>query len=181
VARQVLSDLVGHERAEGCSVSPSNRQSMQKAMGCPSRPEAAPCCRTGVSHSSYKEGVHQRLIRAGIDLTKNVFRVDDVELAEEPMRRKKLSRTDTLKALGERINPNCEIGMAVWGSAHDLAPMMIKGTDCQPNQATAECRCERFDKESCLTTIARYAVMVNRSNQRWENPKMSRQKDPKRE
>ena len=62
-----------------------------------------------------------KLIRVGVDLAKNVFQVHGVDRTEKPIWRKKLSRADWLKALLERIEPGCEIGMEACGSAHHWA------------------------------------------------------------
>ena len=59
-----------------------------------------------------------KLIRVGVDLAKNVFQVHGVDRTEKPVWRKKLSRGDWLKALLERIEPGCEIGMEACGGAH---------------------------------------------------------------
>jgi transposase len=52
-----------------------------------------------------------KLIRVGVDLAKNVFQVHGVDRTEKAVWRKKLSRADWLKALLERIETGCEIGM----------------------------------------------------------------------
>jgi len=62
-----------------------------------------------------------KLIRVGVDLAKNVFQVHGVDRSEKPVWRRKLSRTDWLKALLERIEPGCEIGMEACGGAHHWA------------------------------------------------------------
>jgi transposase len=62
-----------------------------------------------------------KLIRVGVDLAKNVFQVHGVDRTEKPVWRRKLSRTDWLKTLLERIEPGCEIGMEACGSAHHWA------------------------------------------------------------
>jgi transposase len=66
-----------------------------------------------------------KLIRVGVDLAKNVaknvFQVHGVDRTEKPVWRKKLSRTDWLKALLTRIEPACEIGMEACGGAHHWA------------------------------------------------------------
>jgi transposase len=62
-----------------------------------------------------------KLIRVGVDLAKNVFQVHGVDRTEKPVWRRKLSRADWLKALLERIEPGCEIGMEACGGAHHWA------------------------------------------------------------
>jgi transposase len=62
-----------------------------------------------------------KLIRVGVDLAKNVFQVHGVDRTEKLVWRKKLSRGDWVKALLERIEPGCEIGMEACGGAHHWA------------------------------------------------------------
>ena len=62
-----------------------------------------------------------KLIRVGVDLAKNVFQVHGVDRAEKPVWCRKLNRADWLKALLERIEPGCEIGMEACGGAHHWA------------------------------------------------------------
>jgi len=62
-----------------------------------------------------------KLIRVEVDLAKNVFQVHGIDCTEKHVWRKKLSRTNWLKALLERIEPGCEIGMKARGGAHHWA------------------------------------------------------------
>jgi transposase len=62
-----------------------------------------------------------KLIRIGVDLAKNVFQVHGVDRFEKPVWRKKLNRTEWLKAVLERIEPGCEIGMEACSGAHHWA------------------------------------------------------------
>jgi transposase len=68
-----------------------------------------------------KEGVHHEAYPRGVDLAKNVFQVHGGDRTEKPVWRRKLSRADWLKALLERIEPGCEIGMEAYGGAHHWA------------------------------------------------------------
>ena len=62
-----------------------------------------------------------KLIRVGVDLAKNVFQVHGVDRSEKPVWRRKLSRANWLKALLERVEPGCEIGMEACAGAHHWA------------------------------------------------------------
>ena len=62
-----------------------------------------------------------KLIRIGVDLAKNVFQVHGVDRFEKPVWRKKLGRTDWLKAVLGNIAPGGEIGMEACAGAHHWA------------------------------------------------------------
>lgn len=52
-----------------------------------------------------------QLIRVGVDLAKNVFQLHCVDRSEKTAWRRKLVRGDWIKALLDKIEPGCEIGM----------------------------------------------------------------------
>jgi transposase len=62
-----------------------------------------------------------KLIRVGVDLAKNVFRVHGVDRHEKAVWRRKLTRENWLKVLLETVEPDCEIGMESCGGAHHWA------------------------------------------------------------
>ena len=62
-----------------------------------------------------------KLIRAGVDLAKNVFQVHGVGRNERAVWCRKLSRENWLKVLLETVEPGCEIGMESCGGAHHWA------------------------------------------------------------
>ncbi len=62
-----------------------------------------------------------KIIRVGVDLAKNVFQVHGVDRQEKPAWRRKLNRAEWLKALLEKIELGCEIGMEACGGAHHWA------------------------------------------------------------
>ena len=62
-----------------------------------------------------------KLIRVGVDLSKQVFQVHGVDRHEQAVWRRKLSRGDWLKSLLKSIEPGCVIGMEACGGAHHWA------------------------------------------------------------
>jgi len=62
-----------------------------------------------------------KIIRAGVDLAKNVFQVHGVDRQEKPVWRRRLDRAEWLKVLLRTIEPGCEIGMEACGGAHHWA------------------------------------------------------------
>ena len=62
-----------------------------------------------------------KLIRVGVDLSKQVFQVHGVDRHEQAVWRRKLSRGDWLKTLLKSIEPGCIIGMEACGGAHHWA------------------------------------------------------------
>jgi hypothetical protein len=105
-----------------------------------------------------------KLIRVGVDLAKNVFQIHGVDRTEKRVWRKKLSRTNWLKALLERTEPGCEIGIEACGRAHHwarqlqahgyvvklVAPQFVKPyVKCNKNDANgAEAICEAMSRPS---------------------------------
>jgi transposase len=91
-------------------------------------------CQTGVSTLLNRPGaVHYRfekkesimkLIRVGADLAKNVFQIHGVDRCEKAIWRRKLVRGDWIKALMDRIEPGCEIGMEACSGAHHWARLL---------------------------------------------------------
>ncbi len=65
-----------------------------------------------------------KLIRVGVDLAKNVFQLHDVDRSEKTVWRRKLVRGDWIKALLDRIEPGCEIGMEACSGAHHWARVL---------------------------------------------------------
>jgi transposase len=62
-----------------------------------------------------------KLIRVGVDLAKHVLQVHGVDRSETVVWRRRLRREGWLKALRERVEPGCEIGMEACGGAHHWA------------------------------------------------------------
>ena len=62
-----------------------------------------------------------KIIRVGVVLAKNVFRVHGVDRNEKPVWKRKLKRDEWIKALLEKIEPGCVIGMEACGGAHHWA------------------------------------------------------------
>jgi transposase len=105
-----------------------------------------------------------KVIRIGVDLAKNVFQVHGVDRFEKPVWRKKLSRTDWIRAVREVAELGCEIGMEACGGAHDwarrlqamgykvrlLAPQFVKPyVKSNKNDANdAEAICEAMSRPS---------------------------------
>lgn len=67
-----------------------------------------------------------KIIRVGVDLAKNVFQVHGVDRYEQVVWRKRLSRSEWLGALLEKIEPGCEIGMEACGGAYHWARQLQK-------------------------------------------------------
>jgi transposase len=65
-----------------------------------------------------------KLIRVGVDLAKNVFQLHGVDRSEKTVWRRKLVRADWIKALLDRIEPGCEIGMEACSGAHHWARLL---------------------------------------------------------
>ena len=62
-----------------------------------------------------------KLIRVGVDLSKQVFQVHGVDRHEQAVWRRKLSRGVWLKSLLTAIEPGCIVGMEACGGAHHWA------------------------------------------------------------
>lgn len=65
-----------------------------------------------------------KLIRVGVDLAKNVFQLHGVDRSEKTVWRRKLVRADWIRALLDRIEPGCEIGMEACSGAHHWARLL---------------------------------------------------------
>ena len=65
-----------------------------------------------------------KLIRVGVDLAKNVFQLHGVDHSEKTFWRRKLVRGNWIKALLDRIEPGCEIGMEACSGAHHWARLL---------------------------------------------------------
>jgi len=65
-----------------------------------------------------------KLIRVGVDLAKNVFQLHGVDRSEKTVWRRKLVRADWIKALLDRVEPGCEIGMEACSGAHHWARLL---------------------------------------------------------
>jgi len=65
-----------------------------------------------------------KIIRVGVDLAKNVFQLHGVDRSEKTVWRRKLVRADWIKALLDRIEPGCEIGMEACSGAHHWARLL---------------------------------------------------------
>ena len=62
-----------------------------------------------------------KLSRVGIDLAKNVFQLHGVDRQGKVVLRRRLTRDKWLKALLEKVEPSCEIGMEACAGAHHWA------------------------------------------------------------
>ncbi len=62
-----------------------------------------------------------KLNRVGVDLAKNVFQLHGVDRHGKMVWKRRLSRSKWLKALLDRAEPGCEIGMEACGGAHHWA------------------------------------------------------------
>ena len=62
-----------------------------------------------------------KLIRVGIDLSKQVFQVHGVDWHEQAAWRCKFGRREWLKSLLKTIEPGCIVGMEACGGAHHWA------------------------------------------------------------
>ena len=62
-----------------------------------------------------------KLMRIGVDLTKNVFQIHGVDCHEKPIWRQRLPRDLWLQTVLEKVEPGCEIGMESCGWAHHWA------------------------------------------------------------
>lgn len=65
-----------------------------------------------------------KLIRVGVDLAKDVFQLHGIDRSEKTVWRRKLVRGDWIKALLDRIEPGCEIGMEACSGAHHWARVL---------------------------------------------------------
>jgi transposase len=65
-----------------------------------------------------------KLSRVGIDLAKNVFQLHGVDRHGKTVWKRRLKRDQWLKALLNRVEPGCEIGMEACGGAHHWAREM---------------------------------------------------------
>jgi len=62
-----------------------------------------------------------KLSRVGIDLAKNVFQLHGVDRHGKVVWRRRMTRDKWLKALLEKVEPSCEIGMEACAGAHHWA------------------------------------------------------------
>ena len=62
-----------------------------------------------------------KIMRVGVDLAKHVFHVYGVDRNEQPVWCQRLTRGKWLKALLEKVEPGCEIGMEACAGAHHWA------------------------------------------------------------
>jgi len=62
-----------------------------------------------------------KLSRVGIDLAKNVFQIHGVDRHGKSVWRRRLTRDKWLRALLEKVEPGCEIGMEACAGAHHWA------------------------------------------------------------
>ena len=62
-----------------------------------------------------------KLSRVGIDLAKNVFQLHGVDRNEKTVWRRRLTRSNWQKALLEKVEPGCQIGMEACAGAHHWA------------------------------------------------------------
>lgn len=65
-----------------------------------------------------------KLIRVGVDLAKNVFQLHGVDHSEKTVWRRKLVSGDWIKALLDRVEPGCEIGMEACSGARHWARLL---------------------------------------------------------
>ena len=67
-----------------------------------------------------------KIIRVGVDLAKNVFQVHGVDQDEKPVWRRKLKRSEWVKALQKVAPASCEVGMEACGGSHQWARELQK-------------------------------------------------------
>jgi len=67
-----------------------------------------------------------KLIRVGIYLAKNVFKVHGVDRSEKVTWRRRLRREEWIDAVREHAEPSCEIAMEACGGAHHWARVLQK-------------------------------------------------------
>jgi transposase len=65
-----------------------------------------------------------KLIRIGVDLAKNVYQVHGVDKSEKGAWQRRLKRDNWVKALMEKAEPGCEIGMEACSGAHYWARLL---------------------------------------------------------
>lgn len=65
-----------------------------------------------------------KIIRLGVDLSKNIFHVHGVDANDKPVWRKQLKRKDWLRVVTNTIEPGCTIGMEACGGAHHWARVL---------------------------------------------------------
>ena len=103
-----------------------------------------------------------KLSRIGIDLAKNVFQLHGVDRRGKAVWKRRLRRDQWLKAVLDRGEPDCEIGMEACGGAHHwarelqsrgytvklIAPQFVKPyVKCNKNDANdAEAICEAMSR-----------------------------------
>jgi transposase len=59
-----------------------------------------------------------KLMRVGVDLAKNVIQVHGVDRNENPVWRRRLTRSNWLRVMLETVEPGCQIGMEACAGAH---------------------------------------------------------------
>ena len=105
-----------------------------------------------------------KLSRVGIDLAKNVFQLHGVDRHGKVVWRRRMTRDKWLKALLEKVEPSCEIGMEACAGAHHwarelqaegftvklIAPQFVKPyVKSNKNEANdAEAVCEAMSRPS---------------------------------
>jgi transposase len=62
-----------------------------------------------------------KITRVSVDLAKNVFHIHGVDRKGKPVWRRRLSRDRWLRALLEKVEPGCEVGMEACTGAHHWA------------------------------------------------------------
>ncbi len=68
--------------------------------------------------SKRKGGVTMKLSRVGIDLAKNVYQLHGVDRSGKAILKRRLKRHQWFKALLDKTEPGCEIGMEACATAH---------------------------------------------------------------
>jgi len=105
-----------------------------------------------------------KITRVGVDLAKNVFQAHGVDRLGRRVWKRQLRRSNWLKALVEKLEPGCEIGMEACSGAHHwarelqargyvvklIAPQFVKPyVKSQKNDANdAEAICEAMSRPS---------------------------------
>jgi len=105
-----------------------------------------------------------KIKRIGVDLAKNVFQLHGVDRKEQAVLQRRLKRADWLKALLDKTEPDCEIGMEACTGAHHwgrllqakgyrvklIAPQFVKPyVKSNKNDANdAEAICEAMSRPS---------------------------------
>ena len=62
-----------------------------------------------------------KITRVGVDIAKNVFQIHGADRSGRPIWRRQQRRSGWLRALTEKLEPGCEIGMETCSGSHHWA------------------------------------------------------------